>query len=128
MKKRFYFLLLICALLTACKDDDEQTAGLLGEWEWVQSIGGDNGETLTPLTEGVTRHLEIDLNTYKAFENDSLIFESTYLTEIRTDSFFGSNVFLVFPGGAAQSIIREDDELILSEYGLHRYTHTYVKR
>ena len=126
MKNLALILLLLTACITSCCDDE--TNGVIGDWEWVQSVGGDNGETLTPLTEGVTRHLEIDAVRYKAFENDSLVFESTYVIETRMDSFSGSNVFLVFPGGNAQSIIRDNDELILSEYGFHGYTHTYVRK
>ena len=129
MKNFFYLLLLASTILIGCKDDDENDpSGLAGEWEWVQSYGGIAGQTLTPVTEGVTRHLEIDADTYQEFENDSLIFQSQYTLETRQDSLFGTDKIIAFETGYELAVIQQGDDLKLIEICLDCFEHTYERR
>ena len=127
MKNLFYFLL-ASTLFIACKDEDEDPNALIGEWEWVQSYGGIQGQTLTPQSEGVTKHLEIDDDTYKEFINDSLIFQSGYEIEARQDSIFGTDQVITFDTGYELAFIQGGDNLQLIELCFDCFDHSYVRQ
>ena len=126
--KKYVLCLLICsAFLVGCKDEIANPYGVEGEWSWIRSIGGDNGEIITPFSTGNTMRLEIDSETYKHFWNDSLVLESGYIVETRTDSSFGSDKVLVLDSGSDFSLIQTGDTLTLSDIRLHGYVLTYTR-
>jgi hypothetical protein len=129
MKYYFFFFLLAIATFTACKDDDPVNAtGIEGDWRWTQSYGGLLGQTITPDSAGYTRHLEIDSETYREFQDDSLIFQSNYNIETRVDSLFGTNKIIAFDTGYELAIIQSGNNLKLIEICFDCFEHSYVRQ
>lgn len=110
------FLLLVTLFLTAChRDDCYMAVGINGTWQWTKSIGGFAGSTHTPATENETRLLVIDDFLFQEYHNGSLYFESPYELEIRQDSAFGTNKFIVFEKGGENAVVQEGNHLELHE-------------
>lgn len=126
--KHSTFLLILC--LAAChQDDDCYTAnGISGTWQWTKSIGGFGGNTYTPGTENSTRRLAIDDFMFREYRNDTLFFESQYDVEIRPDSAFGTNKFILFENGGQDAYLLDDNKLELIELCADCFSHYYVRK
>jgi hypothetical protein len=128
MKYYFFLLMLTVATFTACKDDDPVNAtGIEGDWRWLQSYGGIAGITIFADSVNYTRHLEIDSDTYREFQDDSLVFQAGYNIETRADSLFGTNKVIAFTTGYELAIIQNGNDLKLIEICFDCFEHTYVR-
>src|SRR5688572_24312009 len=78
---KYAILLFLSVTVSSCGKDEAGT-GLQGEWNWVQSYGGEAGETLTPVSTMSTAKLVIDEFTYREYRNDSLIYETSYILTV----------------------------------------------
>jgi hypothetical protein len=126
--KNLLSALLIAAFLIACKDDEPNHASdIQGTWQWVSSLDTEVSQTHTPTTDVVTRHIEIDDDTYREFVNDSLIRTSSYVFEVLPDSTFGSDKVLNMHPGNDFAVIQRGDSLRLVEIRLHNWEHVYVR-
>ena len=115
--KKILTLCMLFVLTNACQKEDacKKNEGINGKWIWVESVGGIGGWTLTPESEKHTKHLEIDDFTFKAYQNDSLVFESAYDLEIRPDTFFETDRYIKFELGGERAIKITSSELELYE-------------
>lgn len=113
-KKQLALLISILISLSCNKDDTGLTV-IVGEWTWVKSVGGIGGWTRAPQTDKVKKHLVIDYFTFKEFENDILVFKSHFELQIRPDTFYETNRYIVFDHGREYAVEFGRDELILYE-------------
>ncbi len=124
-------VLLILFLAISCqKDDDCNICNQLnGTWNWVESIGGIGGWTLTPETEKKTKKLIIDNFNYREYENDSLIFESRYSFVIRPDTYRNTNYYIVFEQACELAVAIMGNKLELYENCWDDgFFHTYIRK
>ncbi len=124
-------ILLILFLVISCqKNDDCNICNQLnGTWNWVESIGGIGGRTLTPETEKKTKKLIIDNLNYREYENDSLIFESRYSFVIRPDTFRNTNYYIMFEQACELAVAIIGNKLELNENCWDDgYLHTYIRK
>lgn len=132
MRKILNLILLPIAILclAGCNGSDDcyTAAGIGGEWQWTKSIGGFAGSTRTPSTENETRRLVIDDFQFKEFVNGELIFESAYDVEMRTDSAFGTNKFIIFENGGENAYLLEGNKLELHELCADCFSHFYTRK
>ena len=134
-RSKLFVLAGLCILVQfGCDDHDCAPSdynniqeGLLGKWNWIQSQGGFAGQTLTPESEGYTLAITLDEFYYTEFKNDSLIFKAQYDFDVRPDSIFGSNTFLVLESGFEFALISNKDTLKLREVCFDCFDITYVK-
>ena len=133
-----FIMFLLLLLHTGCCDDEcedcdecpvvTSSEGLKGKWNWIQSVGGSFGTgILTPESEGYAEYLVLDDYYYTKYRNDILTVQRQYDVEIRMDSLFGSNRFLVLETGAEFSVIQEVDTLILTEVCFDCYKITFLR-
>lgn len=127
---RLSALILLLSTLLACQKDQScrPATGINGLWIWVNSIGGFAGGELTPATAGYTQSLAIDDFTYRAFVNDSLVFESQYELEIRPDSAWGTNRYIVLEKGGEMAVKISAAQLELYELCADCFDHTYKRQ
>ncbi len=64
MKKLPFFLFALVILSYSCKKKDAGTDSfkqqLIGDWDWVNSVGGIDGSTRTPVTDGRSKFIRFD--------------------------------------------------------------------
>lgn len=75
----------------------------------------------------MTQALLIDNFVFKAFENDSLIFESAYHLETRQDTFWYTNEYIVFESGGQMAFKVSKDRLEMYEMCADCFFHTYKR-
>ena len=130
--KNYILLLLMGALMLtimSCHDGDcPKAIGINGEWVWVKSIGGIGGSTLNPDSEGIEQSLFIDDFVYQKYIDDSLVFESAYDLEIRPDSSFGTNTFILFDTGGERAVEIKDSEFVEHELCFDCFSHYYKRK
>jgi len=127
---RMTFFLLIFVNYSCEKDEICVKKDLIrGEWIWINSYGGIGGETLTPENTMSTARLKIDKSTYREYENDSLILETSYnLTTTNDHPFSTTNTIIEFGNGNIVSVVIEDSELELIEQCFDCYSHKYERK
>lgn len=81
----YYFLLILIIVINACKKKDDNGADvdqklqLVGQWEWVYSIGGIAGQVINPDSVGYESHIEFTSNgIYINFIDDTIFRTDTY--------------------------------------------------
>jgi hypothetical protein len=131
MKLKSFTILLsiIVILFVSCNKDCSSNDNIHGYWEWTKSIGGFYGRTITPKTTGFTSHIFISGNQYKEYQNDSLIFESTYELQTKLNSANEKRKYIFFESGWDYEINLDCNELIL--YEIHwsdGYTRYYSRK
>lgn len=126
---RFLFFSCFALSLVSCKkDDDCKTAiGINGKWRWVKSVGGIGGNTFTPGTEKKTKVLRIDDFVFREFTDGAVSFESSYQLEVRQDTVWGTNKFIVFENGGEQAAIIDENELMLIDLCFDCFTDYYER-
>jgi hypothetical protein len=125
------FVALVITFLPSCQKDCGcvmPPTGINGEWIWIESVGGIGGWTLTPESEMITKRLYIDDFTFKEFVNDSLVFESDYDLEIRQDTFWDTNRYIMFESGGERAIKIGASELDMHEMCFDCFSHKYRRK
>jgi len=146
MKKHLSQICILCILLVISMSCDKEndvriSLPIQGEWVWVESVGGDAGETFTPENTIKTSKLIIDDFILQEFINDSLVLETEYELGISSETFFGTKGRTTIKFASAGSrqtlppgldrgtleIVVEETELTLIEQCLHCYCHVYTR-
>ena len=105
---------------------------LYGSWNWVKSVGGIAGMTITPASAGYTRKVVYNPNmTFESYKNDSLEniypFSVYYITESTLDSFPVVH-YDSLPAYQDQSIYSiTNDTLVSLDRCVDCFSHTYVR-
>lgn len=132
MKNKTILPLVLGIILAAaaCRKENEceLPTGIQGEWIWKQSVGGFGGWTLTPESEMITRKLKIDDLLYQEFVNDSLVISEEYDLDIRDETYFGTNTYLVVENHAEYAAKIEGAKLELYELCFDCFTHEYRRQ
>ena len=130
--RNVFALLTLSLVLTSCQKevDCRQPAGIVGNWIWVESVGGFGGWTLTPETELRTSSLRIDLAHFSEFVNDTLVRQEGYHLGISDDPLLGSEekTFIAFQSGGKQAFLLSDSELVLIDQCFDCFLHRYRRR
>ena len=72
------FMLIFCTLSSGCSKQTSPTEpepqGIYGNWNWVKSVGGIAGVTITPASAGYTERLMLKSdNNRESYRNDTLV-------------------------------------------------------
>jgi len=125
-------LILILALTTlmSCTTDHEPNLNsqLSGKWKWVESSGGIDGRTETPLTTGNEKSIEFSSNSIKTYVNGILESELSY--EIQQDESIRTmdkTDLIVYEDGRKQSIEINENDLILFDECYDCFQNEYIK-
>jgi hypothetical protein len=60
--KKIKYLIIICCLFTACKKDTLYSSGIIGQWRWVESMGGLSNVHQTPANTGYLWGIKLNAN------------------------------------------------------------------
>jgi len=115
--------------LNSCNKDgtSDQNSNIIGEWTWIESVGGFGGWTINPESANSTRKLIIDNQSYKEYENDTLILETNYDLIIANSSTFtilGDSI-LELDSGWQYRLTIQGNELELRELCFDCFDHRY---
>lgn len=96
------YILIILLAFASCKEADlptPESENIIGEWEWVQSFGGNAGDLITPQSSGSKELLEIkDNSRYKKYINDKKESSGKWTIEVSDEEYadyiidFGDNM------------------------------------
>lgn len=76
--KNYIFIIFFGITCLSCSKNDNTTNLLVGTWNWVESSGGIDGRTETPISTGNSIKLEISKNSVKKYLNGNLVSELSY--------------------------------------------------
>ena len=125
--QKLSFLLTGFIFIAACTEDiNSNEVLILGKWNWIESIGGFGGWTLTPESEGYTQLLKITNTHFSHYVGDSLVFESDY--SYRFDTLYGQPEYLEFKSGGAIAIQFSHKRLELIESCDDCYVHYFERK
>jgi hypothetical protein len=104
-------------------------AYLYQTWDWVQSVGGLAGETLTPATTGYhKRAIFRSDGSYELYRNDSLAVATTYkLNWIKLAAGVDGTVVTYANNDMGQEMTIRGDTLILQDQCSDCYEHTWIR-
>jgi len=128
--KKWILIIFLASLTINCSNDDENDIDqqLIGEWKWIESSGGVQGETLNPQTTGENRNIEITSDKIKYYTNGILILESDYYLQkgesIRTNQ---KTDLMIYENDRKQSIVLNENKLILYDECYDCYQNEYIK-
>lgn len=128
MKTKILVLLSLIFLIVSCKKENENKNVLVGKWDWVSSVGGLAGETLTPSSTGIKMIYQFSNTTLIIYVNDSLANQSNYTISVQ---YKGTpqqiSVLSYVPYHPSQSFSVENDSLFINDLFADGYTSTFVK-
>ena len=102
---------------------------LIGKWDWVQSIGGIGGWTLTPDSVGYHKTLVITNTTFQLFNQDTLEFQSDYSIINSADrNFCIDSLQLKVASYHTYCFSASQDTLYLREQCFDCFDHWYVRK
>lgn len=120
------------ALISCRNEDDLDSKTLVGDWEWISSSGGINGQTETPTSTGNSiTYSFTEEGKYTITTNGTATDEGTFnLYKGVSDLSHYEVTFLHFSNKSNDVIINknEDGELILSDDFNEGYTSIYHKK
>ncbi|OGS71082.1 MAG: hypothetical protein A3F91_10230 [Flavobacteria bacterium RIFCSPLOWO2_12_FULL_35_11] len=128
--KKWILILLLASLTINCSYDDEVNINqqLIGEWKWIESSGGIQGEILNPQTTGENRNIEITSDKIKYYTNGILTSEFDYYLQkgesIRTNE---KTDLMIYENDRKQSIVLNGNKLILYDECYDCYQNEYIK-
>ena len=121
-------IIVLFSVMTSCDEDCSTPETVIGEWTWVKSYGGLAGHTITPESEGYTKHLVIEDHFYKEYINDSLVHSTQYDLRYDPDSLFGTPYLIWFDTGGTFTYNHEGDKLEIYEGCPDCYDHFYTRK
>ncbi|MBN9350225.1 MAG: hypothetical protein J0H55_06040 [Chitinophagaceae bacterium] len=128
MKTKILVLLSLIFLIVSCKKENENKNVLVGKWDWVSSVRGLAGETLTPSSTGIKMIYQFSNTTLIIYVNDSLANQSNYTISVQ---YKGTpqqiSVLSYVPYHPSQSFSVENDSLFINDLFADGYTSTFVK-
>ncbi|WP_298155305.1 hypothetical protein [Flavobacterium sp.] len=125
----FLFILAGFGFLASCSSDNGSAApqNLVGNWIWMQSVGGTDGGTETPSSTGTVRSLAISTTAVKTYTNGALTGTFPYTIETHTSIFGGQKPMLVFAEARKQSFELTSTQLRLNDECYDCYSSQYEK-
>ena len=129
MKNLFIVLILLGFFSSCSKDDDPRIlSDLIGRWVWVESTGGIDGRTETPIATGNQITIVFTSEFYKKYVNDTLDVQMTYKLKIGESFRLTENTnLLIYEDGWKQSMELCDNKLILYDECLDCFVNEYIK-
>ncbi|TFH65818.1 MAG: hypothetical protein E4G91_01090 [Candidatus Zixiibacteriota bacterium] len=99
---------------------------LIGNWEWVRSVGGIAGNTITPESAGYTKttHFHTD-STYQEYRNDTLSLSTRFRLYLRPVGKVLVNMLQIDDSEPAQIVNVTDSTLELTDECYDCYLHSY---
>lgn len=127
MKKYIFIMFLGIICLSCSKNDNTSNSSLLvGTWKWIESSGGIDGRTETPITTGNSIKLEISSNSVKKYLNGNLVSESSY--SIKFEKYNGmQQEIIVYENQPDQIISLNGNYLTLFDKCPDCFQNEYVK-
>ena len=115
-------------LILSCdqNDDISQELRLIGTWNWVESSGGIDGRTETPISTGNTMKIEFSSNSVKRYLNGILESELNYSTEF--EEYNGEQwLKIIYENGWEQHVDLNVDYLILYDRCSDCFQYEYTR-
>ena len=132
MKKFILATFALLALLSCRNDDELDIEPLVGDWTWVSTSGGINGQINdTPTSTGKTIIMKLDSDKkYTITTNGTVTNEGTFsLYKNVSNLEHYERVYIDFSNAPDQMIVNiEEKTLILSDDVNDGYTYTYKKK
>jgi hypothetical protein len=103
---------------------------VVGEWSWVESVGGIAGVRLTPQSEGYTKKQVFRRDTtFLEYRNDSLIFSAKYSISKKVVWNSDTAEVLEIEGFSIEQIIgfQGNDSLELTEHCIDCFEHLFIR-
>jgi hypothetical protein len=99
---------------------------LIGDWEWVRSVGGIAGNTITPESAGYTKttHFQTD-STYQEYRNDTLFLSTRFRLYQRPLGKVLVDMLQIDDFEPAQIVTVTDSTLDLMDECIDCYLHSY---
>lgn len=119
------------ALISCRNEDDLDSKTLVGDWEWISSTGGINGQTETPASSGKTITISFtEDNKYTFTTNGTVTNEGTFSLYKEVSDLSHYEVTFIHFSNSTDVIINknEDGVLIVSDDVNDGYTSTYHKK
>lgn len=119
------------ALISCRNEDDLDSKTLVGDWEWISSSGGINGQTETPTSSGKTITFSFtEDNKYTFTTNGTVTNDGTFSLYKGVSDLSHYEVTFIHFSNSTDVIINknEDGELILSDDFNEGYTSIYHKK
>ena len=109
--KKYFTLFLLAIAIVSCSNDDSSvdiptSTRIIGNWNWISSVGGVDNLTLTPNSTGYTQRLEFTVDTVKYYFNDELMSESPYSIEIQESTIHGGTHEMLITMYEARNIVQ----------------------
>jgi hypothetical protein len=106
--------------------DPQVFSHLIGGWEWVRSVGGIGGNTITPESAGYTKrvHFRRD-STYFEYRNDSLFLSAPFRLFKRAHGTDSVNVLQIDDSEPLDIVTVTDTTLDLMDECIDCYLHSY---
>ncbi|MEM6721754.1 MAG: hypothetical protein AAF611_20670 [Bacteroidota bacterium] len=134
MRKYFLLIVTVIAFVSCSNDDDANTTiptstRILGNWNWISSVGGEDAVFLTPNIAGYTQRLEFTADTVSYYFNEELMTETPYTIEVQDSNIYDGTYEMLLTEFEARNIIEFDDNgtLILIGDCADCWTTAYVK-
>ncbi len=138
LKNIFFFILI--ASTTACSKIDlpePEHELLLGEWEWVESSGGINGEVITPSTKGFNKTIEYkEKGVFKVYKDNKKTTEHLFTIEKGPSIYSSEEEYQINYYKKLKKIgiighhfsFVGNDTLLLSDECMDCYSHVYARK
>ena len=125
--KKLYIIILIGILFAGCKREVITVEQLEGNWNWIESTGGNDGVTQTPQSIGITLKLTITSTNIKKYIDGDLITDLTYTMETTESIHGGEKEIITYENDWKQSVEFEDGNLILTDECFDCFRNVYEK-
>lgn len=130
MKNIFLSLILVVLFSSCLKDDDDPqfASEIIGRWIWIESTGGIDGRTETPVSTGNQITIEFSADSYKKYVNGNLNVQMTYKLEIGESFRLTEKTdLIIYENGWKQSIELCGNKLILYDECTDCFKNEYIK-
>ena len=131
MKNLIFAIFAFLAVFSCRSEDDTDVSPVVGEWEWISSIGGVGNTTETPASSGKTIIMKLDSDKkYTITTNGTVTNEGTFsLYKNVSNLEHYERVYINFSNAPDQMIVNNEEKtLILSDDVNNGYTYTYKKK
>ena len=124
--KNYIFIIFFVITCLSCSKNDNTTNLLVGTWNCVESSGGIDGRTETPISTGNSIKLEISKNSVKKYLNGNLVSELSY--SIQFEKYNGvQQEIIVYENQSNQLISLNGNYLTLYDRCPDCFQYEYIK-
>jgi hypothetical protein len=137
MKHSLIVILILGTTIFGCSTGvaptEPRLPDIYGNWQWVKSVGGFAGTTVTPATAGYTQRVVLKSgNTCEYYKNDTLMTTAQFAIYREKTSFSSDSVDVIHylaPVHFFDQIVSQagSDTLALADLCMDCFKHTYVR-